>query len=110
VNANDPVQDTVDREDCLLHFNMEEEIALPQEHRPAGLPAARTQDRAQEAAHNRTTQRGEHGERSMIGKLSRPKRNPKVVPIDQPEPISPDRPRLIASDKVTKRVIIAIGG
>jgi hypothetical protein len=46
----------------------------------------------------------------MISKLPRPKRNPKVVPIDQPEPISPDRPRLIASDKVTKRVIIAIGG
>jgi hypothetical protein len=30
----DAVQDTLDREDCLLHFDMEEEIALPQEHQP----------------------------------------------------------------------------
>ena len=33
----------------------------------------------------------------------------KVVRIDQPASTSPDRSRLIASDEVTKRVIIGIG-
>jgi hypothetical protein len=44
----------------------------------------------------------------MISKIPGWKRNKsKVVQIDQPE--SPNPPRLIASDEVTKRIIIGIG-
>ena len=47
----------------------------------------------------------------MIDNLPRPKRRkPKVVPINQPESILPGYPRVIASDAVTNRFILAIGG
>ncbi len=47
----------------------------------------------------------------MISKPPRPKRRKsKVVPIGQPESISTGRPRVIASDEVTSRFILAIGG
>jgi len=36
-------------------------------------------------------------------------RKTKVVPIDQPEPPSPVRPRIIVRDAQTQRVIIGIG-
>ena len=46
----------------------------------------------------------------MISNLpGRKRRKSKVVPIDQPESRSPNRPRVIASDEVTNRIIIAIG-
>jgi hypothetical protein len=40
----------------------------------------------------------------------RKRRKSKVVPIDQQESISPSRPKVVATDDVTKRIIIGIGG
>ena len=46
----------------------------------------------------------------MMKNLSRPKRKKAtVIPIDRTEPMKGDQPRVIASDAVTNRIIIAIG-
>ena len=46
----------------------------------------------------------------MISNLPRSKRRKSnVIPINRPESISPSGPKVIASDEVTNRIIIAIG-
>jgi hypothetical protein len=93
----DEVHDRMDREDCLLHCDIEEEIS----------PPLREPDHAQETGHNR---KARQGERSMIKKPRPRRKHAKVISIERAAFKTSAGLRVIASDAVTHRMIVAIGG